>query len=181
MKGRGVLVSVVRRRSQEGSTTLSLLRSSAGDPGAARSDLQGRAAALPHHSQGLAPTLLCFSLAFECGCELPEEPALLCSGKAPPPSWGCRGRKQKLKLWGFSSCLGIPDLSICLLVWARGGSIFPPPSARQAVLLPWRSRGSRERGCARIATQGTHPLCPCQFYTWQGPHHLWFLPYSRGK
>lgn len=92
-------MSVVPRRSREGSTTLSLHRSSAGGPGAAHSDLHTRAAVLPHHSQGLAPTLLCFSLALERGCELPQEPALLCGGKAPPPGWGCRGRKQELKPW----------------------------------------------------------------------------------
>lgn len=88
-----MLVSVVSKRSWEGSTMLSLLRLSAGDPGAAHSDLQGRAGALPHHSHGLAPTLLRFSLAFERGCGLPEEPVLLCGGKVPPSSWGCRGRK----------------------------------------------------------------------------------------
>lgn len=77
---------MVPRRSREGSTTLSPLRSSAGDPGAACSDLRGRAAALPHRSQGLAPTLLHFSLAFKRGCGLPKELALLWGGKAPPPS-----------------------------------------------------------------------------------------------
>lgn len=73
---------------------LDLLRSSAGDLGPAHSDPQRRAAALPHNSQGLAPTLFCFLLAFKCGCGLPEEPVLVCGGKVLPPSWGCRGKSR---------------------------------------------------------------------------------------
>lgn len=155
---------------------LSPLRSTAGDPGAACSDLWGRAAALPHHAQGMAPTLLHFSLAFKCGRGLPDEPAL-CSGKTPPPSWCCRDRKRELKPRGFSPHLGFPDLSIHLGL-ARGRSILPLPSAKRAAWLPWRSRGA---GVHTIATQGSHPLCACQLYTWQGPHQLWLLPYSRDK
>lgn len=87
-------MSAVFRTSWEGSTMLDLLRSSAGDLGPAHSDPQRRAAALPHNSQGLAPTLLCFLLAFKCGCGLPEEPVLVCGGKVLPPSWGCRGKSR---------------------------------------------------------------------------------------
>lgn len=83
---------LVPKRSREGSTTLSLPKSSAGDPDAASSDL---------HSQVPAPTLLRFSLSFERGCGLPEDPVLLCGGKAPPHSWGCREGKQELKPRGL--------------------------------------------------------------------------------
>lgn len=83
--------------------------------------------------KGLNPTLWRFSLAFECGCGLPEEPVLLCSGKVPPPSWGCRGRKQELKPWWFNPRLSFPGSSIRLPAQAKLGSILPSPSARQAV------------------------------------------------
>lgn len=85
---------MVFRASRDGSTMLDLPRSSPGDLGPAHSDPQRRAAARPHNSQGLAPTLLRFLLTFKCGCGLPEEPVLLCSGKVLPPSWGCRGESR---------------------------------------------------------------------------------------
>jgi len=134
---------MVPRRSQEGSTALSPLRPSTGDPGAARGDLRGRAAALPHHPQGLAPTFLCFSLAFESGCGLPEEPALLCGRNAPPLSWGCRDRTQELKPCGFCPHHGFPDPSIHLPM--RGS--------------PGEAQAPGEPGCTELQPRGpTHSV-----------------------
>lgn len=105
---------------------------------------------------GPDPTLLRFSLAFECGCGLPEEPALLCSGNVPPPSWGCRGGKQELKPWWFNPCLSSPGSSIRLPAQAKVGSVLPPSQCQAGIAAPLEQQ--RIQGI--WAAQNCHPGDP---------------------